>query len=169
MIDLYFKYKIKNKNGFSLTETLTTLIIMSFVGIMITSGMATAMRVYKEVTEYSRAQVLFSTAYTLINDDLIYADPQTIKSVDSKTISFTNMNKVSETLKSTDTKGITRSYKSNEEFPIVTYENNENFHTEWDSISFDGECFVITNFAVKNNNDDLVKLDEIKIKPLKIK
>lgn len=171
MIDLYFKYKIKNKNGFSLTETLTTLIIMSFVGIMITSGMATAMRVYKQVTEYSRAQMLFSTAYTLITDDLIYADPISVipKNTESKAISFDNMNNVSETLKSTDTIGITRSFKSNEEFPIVTYENNENFHTEWDSISFNGEYFIIKNFSVINNNDALVKLDEIKIKPLKIK
>ena len=72
------KYKIKSKNGFSLTETLTTLIIMSFVGIMITSGMATAMRVYKQVTEYARAQILYSTAYILINDDLIYADPTSV-------------------------------------------------------------------------------------------
>ena len=48
-------------------------------------------------------------------------------------------------------------------------QHNEDFHTEWDSIKFNGEYFIIKNFAVKNNNENYINVDEIKIKPLKLK
>lgn len=174
MISKNVSLKIKSKKGFSLTETLTTLIIMSLVGIMITVGLATATRVYKQVTEYARAQVLFSTAYTLINDELIYVDPDSVvpKDTESKTISFNNMNKSEKvTLNAKDTVGITISHGSREEIPIVTYEEKENFHTEWETIKFDtgSDSFIIKNFSVVKDDKKYVSLPEIIIKPIKQK
>lgn len=82
--------KLNSKSGFTLTETLSTLVIMSMVGIMVTAGVVTAVRVYRQVTEYANAQVLLSNTITLLNDKLVYANPESVK-VSGKTISFENM------------------------------------------------------------------------------
>ena len=184
MIRQCIEKKLKSKKGFSLTETLATLVIMSLVGIMITTGITTAVRVYEQVTEYARAQVLFSTAYTLINDELIYAKPDTVEvSNDGKSITFQHIKNAKETLSSdaTDTEGtgIKISYKTESGTgtgvqPLVTYETNETLYTDWkikppdkktkkDEISIELEYFCVKKQGV---NEPLVIIENVMIKPL---
>ena len=179
MIRLYIEKKLKSKKGFSLTETLATLIIMSLVGIMITTGITTAVRVYKQVTEYARAQVLFSTAYTLINDELIYATKlDTVEiSADGKSITFQHVKNGKETLSSdateTDGTGIKISYKTGDGTDsgaqnLVTYETQETLFTDWKLKPEKDNYFELEYFCVKRQGaeEPLVKIENVKIKPL---
>lgn len=93
-------HKLNNRRGFSLTEMLATVLIMGFVGIIITTGAATVQRVYRKVVAHANAQTALTTTITLMKDQLAFADPEsigdgsgtgTISDV-SQTISFQNLN-----------------------------------------------------------------------------
>lgn len=93
-------HKLNKRHGFSLTEMLATVLIMGFVGIIITTGAATVQRVYRKVVAHANAQTALTTTITLMKDQLAFADPQSIGdgsgtgafSGASQTISFQNLN-----------------------------------------------------------------------------
>lgn len=84
-------HKLNKRQGFSLTEMLATVLIMGFVGIIITTGAATVQRVYRKVVAHANAQTALTTTITLMKDQLAFADPESIK-VSGTTISFKNLN-----------------------------------------------------------------------------
>lgn len=84
-------HKLNNRRGFSLTEMLATVLIMGFVGIIITTGAATVQRVYRKVVAHPNAQTALTTTITLMKDQLAFADPESI-TVSGTTISFQNLN-----------------------------------------------------------------------------
>lgn len=69
-----FWNKIKQRSGFSLTEMLTTVIIMSIVLAGITAGITTARRVYGQIKLAANAQTLMATAISAVNMDLETAE-----------------------------------------------------------------------------------------------
>lgn len=93
-------HKLNNRRGFSLTEMLATVLIMSFVGIIITTGAATVQRVYRKVVAHANAQTALTTTITLMKDQLAFADPKSIGDAsvtgegfgNSQTIVFKNLN-----------------------------------------------------------------------------
>lgn len=93
-------HKLNKRQGFSLTEMLATVLIMGFVGIIITTGAATVQRVYRKVVAHANAQTALTTTITLMKDQLAFADPDSIGdgsgtgafSGASQTISFQNLN-----------------------------------------------------------------------------
>lgn len=84
-------HKLNNRRGFSLTEMLATVLIMGFVGIIITTGAATVQRVYRKVVAHANAQTALTTTITLMKDQLAFADPESI-GAGGTTISFRNLN-----------------------------------------------------------------------------
>lgn len=90
-------HKLNNRRGFSLTEMLATVLIMGFVGIIITTGAATVQRVYRKVVAHANAQTALTTTITLMKDQLAFADPESIK-VSGTTISFKNLNSGEQTI-----------------------------------------------------------------------
>ena len=90
-------HKLNKRHGFSLTEMLATVLIMGFVGIIITTGAATVQRVYRKVVAHANAQTALTTTITLMKDQLAFADPESIK-VSGTTISFQNLNSGEQTL-----------------------------------------------------------------------
>lgn len=92
-----FLHKLNNRRGFSLTEMLATVLIMGFVGIIITTGAATVQRVYRKVVAHANAQTALTTTITLMKDQLAFADPESIK-VSGTTISFKNLNSGEQTI-----------------------------------------------------------------------
>ena len=113
--------KLNNKNGFSLTETLTTMIIMSFVGIMVTTGILSSSRVYKQITEYANAQLMLSNTITALHDEIIYALPDSLPDSlpkNSNEITFEHVKNGKETIKflnTVDNKGICIRYGEDSE------------------------------------------------------
>lgn len=93
-------HKLNNRRGFSLTEMLATVLIMGFVGIIITTGAATVQRVYRKVVAHANAQTALTTTITLMKDQLAFADPESIGDAsvtgegfgNSQTIVFKNLN-----------------------------------------------------------------------------
>ncbi len=99
-------HKLNKRQGFSLTEMLATVLIMGFVGIIITTGAATVQRVYRKVVAHANAQTALTTTITLMKDQLAFADPDSIGSAsvtgagfeDSQTIVFKNLNSGEQTI-----------------------------------------------------------------------
>lgn len=93
-------HKLNKRQGFSLTEMLATVLIMGFVGIIITTGAATVQRVYRKVVAHANAQTALTTTITLMKDQLAFADPESIGNGsetgtgfgNSQTIVFRNLN-----------------------------------------------------------------------------
>lgn len=92
-----FLHKLNNRRGFSLTEMLATVLIMGFVGIIITTGAATVQRVYRKVVAHANAQTALTTTITLMKDQLAFADPESIME-SGTTISFQNLNSGEQTI-----------------------------------------------------------------------
>ncbi len=99
-------HKLNKRQGFSLTEMLATVLIMGFVGIIITTGAATVQRVYRKVVAHANAQTALTTTITLMKDQLAFADPDSIGNAsvtgagfeDSQTIVFKNLNSGEQTI-----------------------------------------------------------------------
>ena len=99
-------HKLNKRQGFSLTEMLATVLIMGFVGIIITTGAATVQRVYRKVVAHANAQTALTTTITLMKDQLAFADPESIGdgsgtgafSGASQTLSFQNLNSGEQTI-----------------------------------------------------------------------
>lgn len=90
-------HKLNKRQGFSLTEMLATVLIMGFVGIIITTGAATVQRVYRKVVAHANAQTALTTTITLMKDQLAFADPKSITG-SGTTISFQNLNSGEQTI-----------------------------------------------------------------------
>lgn len=90
-------HKLNKRQGFSLTEMLATVLIMGFVGIIITTGAATVQRVYRKVVAHANAQTALTTTITLMKDQLAFADPESITG-SGTTISFKNLNSGEQTI-----------------------------------------------------------------------
>lgn len=99
-------HKLNKRQGFSLTEMLATVLIMGFVGIIITTGAATVQRVYRKVVAHANAQTALTTTITLMKDQLAFADPKSIGNGsgtgtgfgNSQTIVFQNLNSGEQTI-----------------------------------------------------------------------
>lgn len=162
--------KLNSSKGFTLTETLATLVIMSLVGIMVTAGIVTAVRVYREVTDYANAQVLMTNTLTLLNDTLIYADPAEVPDYDApvKSISFKNIKGKDINIVSNPgdeaKKGICISYGGGSKEPLITYVSNEdmNIYTDWEISTSDiggsskGKVFIINLFVKPKSGDEVI-------------
>lgn len=99
-------HKLNSRRGFSLTEMLATVLIMGFVGIIITTGAATVQRVYRKVVAHANAQTALTTTITLMKDQLAFANPESIGNGsetgtgfgNSQTIVFRNLNSGEQTI-----------------------------------------------------------------------
>lgn len=99
-------HKLNKRHGFSLTEMLATVLIMGFVGIIITTGSATVQRVYRKVVAHANAQTALTTTITLMKDQLAFADPESVGNGsetgtgfgNSQTIVFKNLNSGEQTI-----------------------------------------------------------------------
>lgn len=99
-------HKLNKRQGFSLTEMLATVLIMGFIGIVITTGAATVQRVYRKVVAHANAQTALTTTITLMKDQIAFADPESIGNdsgtganfENSQTIVFQNLNSGEQTI-----------------------------------------------------------------------
>ena len=62
-----------SKGGFTLTELLMVILIMSMVMLLVAGGVSVARRVYLEMRYKADAQILMSTTVTAMNAELIKA------------------------------------------------------------------------------------------------
>lgn len=67
--------KLNNRQGFTLAETLVTLIIVGLVTTAVASGAGILRSVYKDVTLKANAQTVMSTAITAMRNHMEFASP----------------------------------------------------------------------------------------------
>lgn len=79
--------KLKNRQGFSLSELLVATIIVTLISMMIATGTNTAVRAYDKVTEEANAEVLLSTCASMLRNELTTSKEITV-SEDKKSISY---------------------------------------------------------------------------------
>lgn len=60
----------RSQRGFTLAETLVAMLLMSFVGLIVTGGIAMGARVYGRIVERSNAELLLSTTLLELRDQL---------------------------------------------------------------------------------------------------
>ena len=63
-----------SRRGFSLAETMVAILIMSFVGLIVTVGMMTALSVYGRIMDRANAELLLSTTLIELRDELDRAE-----------------------------------------------------------------------------------------------
>jgi len=85
----YIKNKIAEKTGFSLTELLTTTLILSLVTATIASSIPGAIRAYRTVVDVANANILLTSTITKLRSELTGASEIKISS-DKKTVDYTN-------------------------------------------------------------------------------
>lgn len=65
--------KLRSRRGLTLTELLVAMLILSLVTVGVATGISASLRVYRQATETSDAQMLTSTLSTALMDELRYA------------------------------------------------------------------------------------------------
>ena len=74
--------KIRNQRGFTLTEMLATLIILGFVTLCVASGVATAVRCYRDLMFESESRLFISSLNESVKDTLRYAPKEKVSTED---------------------------------------------------------------------------------------
>ena len=167
-------HKLNNRRGFSLTEMLATVLIMGFVGIIITTGAATVQRVYRKVVAHANAQTALTTTITLMKDQLAFADPESI-TVSGTTISFQNLNSGEQMITlnpGTANRGFTLTYSAagtgtgtNTTLPLlsdsaitsdlcVCFDTDGSSGFSWDPAA---KVITVTNLVAKDTRTDIVQ------------
>ena len=174
-------HKLNKREGFSLTEMLATVLIMGFVGIIITTGAATVQRVYRKVVAHANAQTALTTTITLMKDQLAFADPESVGNGsetgtgfgNSQTIVFKNLNSGEQTITlnpGTANRGFTLTYtpgdgtgKHSTSLPLlsdsaITSDLCVCFDTDggftWDPTT---KVITVTNLVAKDTRTDTVQ------------
>lgn len=175
-------HKLNKREGFSLTEMLATVLIMGFVGIIITTGAATVQRVYRKVVAHANAQTALTTTITLMKDQLAFADPESVGNGsetgtgfgNSQTIVFKNLNSGEQTITlnpGTANRGFTLTYTagngtgtSSTTLPLLS----DSAITSDLCVCFDGtdsgfswdpatQVITVTNLVAKDTRTDTVQ------------
>ena len=175
-------HKLNKRQGFSLTEMLATVLIMGFVGIIITTGAATVQRVYRKVVAHANAQTALTTTITLMKDQLAFADPESVGNGsetgtgfgNSQTIVFKNLNSGEQTITlnpDTANRGFTLTYTagngtgtSSTTLPLLS----DSAITSDLCVCFDGtdsgfswdpatQVITVTNLVAKDTRTDTVQ------------
>ena len=175
-------HKLNKRHGFSLTEMLATVLIMGFVGIIITTGAATVQRVYRKVVAHANAQTALTTTITLMKDQLAFADPESVGNGsetgtgfgNSQTIVFKNLNSGEQTITlnpGTANRGFTLTYTagngtgtSSTTLPLLS----DSAITSDLCVCFDGtdsgfswdpatQVITVTNLVAKDTRTDTVQ------------
>ena len=174
-------HKLNKRQGFSLTEMLATVLIMGFVGIIITTGAATVQRVYRKVVAHANAQTALTTTITLMKDQLAFADQESVGNGsetgtgfgNSQTIVFKNLNSGEQTITlnpGTANRGFTLTYTTGDgtgtnstSLPLlsdsaITSDLCVCFDTDggftWDPTT---KVITVTNLVAKDTRTDTVQ------------
>ena len=82
------KKKLESRFGFSLAETLIAILILLMVSAIVGAAIPTASRVYVDTVDAANAQVLLSTATTVLRDKLSTATSPRTGGTGDKIITF---------------------------------------------------------------------------------
>ncbi len=130
--------KKKDNRGFSLSELLVTVIIVSLLSVMIVTGVRTALYSHRKVTEEANAEVLLSTCVTMLRNELSTATD--IQVLNEKTIIY---QKGGSGIKSSLRSGVSGSAVSTTD-PEQIYHGSVGMNSESGAEKIDNELLLIS-------------------------
>ena len=171
-----FRKKL-NKKGFTLAETLITVIILLLVSVIVATGIPSAKNAYERVVVSSNAQVLLSTAITALRDELGKASDVEVDEgkITYKSAATNATSTISLKLSETEADGTATSKKEgivikeyagkdsgNERRLVSKAASNENLYIVYDAANVEYKNGVITipKLKVMRDTDDKVLTDE---------
>lgn len=164
------KDKLKNKEkhqrrcrGFTLAETLMTVLILLMVSSVVAAGVPAAARAMNKVVDASHAQLLLSTTMTALRDELSTARAETISISNDTSISYTDTYGIKAVISSeTDNIYIEKPEGSGTKRPLISDEaSNKNLYVTFTKVSTikDKESKVLTfdglSVKYKTSGNDL--------------
>ena len=150
------KKKVKNKKGFTLSELLVAMIILSLMTVLLVTGVNLASRSYRTVTDEGNAQVLVSTFASMLRNELSNANDVT-ESADGYTYKKGGSYYIM-SLK-TDGKGqLLIGEPGYEEVLISPLTATNDLYVSIDSIDYSDtdKLFTIQGIAARRTSDDTV-------------
>ena len=85
-IKLWLKRKLNKRKGFSLTELLAAVLILSMVSAVVAGGIPVAKDAYEKITLSANAQVMLSTAVSALRNELCKASE--VKKTDTTVLEY---------------------------------------------------------------------------------
>lgn len=162
-----------SRRGFTLAETLVAMLLMSFVGLIVTGGIAMGARVYGRIVERSNAELLLSTTLLELRDQLdrvneVQLSGTTLASYRESTSNWKKLS-LSQGIFVSEYKGYSVTGASGdtlyENQPLVTDEAaGKSLYATYTSITYENGNFVITGLKVckKDTTTALAWLDRNK-------
>lgn len=166
--------RTRARAGFSLMETMITVLILLMVSSVVAAGVPLAMNAYRAVLNAANAEVLLSSTVTRLRDELGEATDIAVGD-DNASITFTGANGFRCMLYLGGEEGIMLRETVGEEERtralVSRAASNQNLHTEYSgagggAISYSDGVIVINNLSVKNGADVLTSLSELRIRVL---
>lgn len=184
--------KIRNNKGFTLTETLLTVILVVLMSGAVAAGVSTVSRVIHKIQNKANAEVLLSTTLTLLSDDL--QNTESVESTDG-TVQYLKIREngssawisIDNSTSDLDSEnaGIRKNYytmtmDSNSGIPVyqdtglsMTYvteqAKTDTLYTTIDSITYSNHVLTVHDLEVKNKDGvTQEKLDSFSVAALKV-
>ena len=171
-----------NKKGFTLAEMLITIMIMLMVSAIVAAGVPTAKNAYDKTVIYANAQVLLSTAFSAIRNEMGASQDILVKdatgSESEEGISIEYKNRKTETL-SRILKGekgiqlqrhISTDLIKNKESEAEDLVADHDLYVTYDTVSYTDGVICFNNLEVRKKSDDRVmaKRDRFSVRILSL-
>ena len=148
--------KSGRKSGFSLIETVVSLLIIVLMSGMMVTGIRLAVKVYTTVVDKANAQVLLTTTETILRNEL-----STARNIEKQTDGISYQNSVTGqkcTLSSPDTDILKiQDGKTDEKRLIQETTGTKNLHIRFEKIIFstDGRYITVSGLTVTKGTQTL--------------
>jgi len=167
------KKKLNNK-GFTLSETMMSLLILGLVIVITGGGIVVVKNSYQRITMKSHAQTLMSTSITKVSEDLRFAEDIDTDSADAagsvESPQFTNSETGYRTRFTNDIdKGIMRTYiygTNSRSERLLTDKTMTDGLIPSISYSYDTNAGVFKVTVTVSRNDKTISEQEVSIRPL---
>lgn len=160
--------RLKNSKGFTLSETMASVLILILVITIIGGGVVVVKNAYQRITLKANAQTLMSTTITKVTDEFEFAENITEGTDNPYFVSGNSKFKIA-FKNGTGNEGVLQSYKYGDNtkttpllssktmtdglVPTITYSYNKDLFTATVTVSKDGDPVSTQTFSVKPINN----------------
>lgn len=174
-----FWHRLKENTGFTLAETLMTVLILLMVSSVVAVGVPAAANAYYKVIDAANAQLLLSETVMKLRSELVVAtnvtfedgSTETVKSYTSGNSGWTKtLSNSTDGIKLKETSDITD--KTRDEQLLVpskmsgAIQRNTKLVTIYGSITYKDGVFTVKNLEVTKGSNTLAEIEQIEIRNL---